>query len=56
MFGGMDDDGFYYVRTLGWGCHTSPHRPFQRGLLSWGGDEQRFLMDTWMNGQTGHLP
>lgn len=55
MFGGMDDDGFYYVRTLGWGCHTLPHQPFQRGLSSWGGDEQRFLMDTWMYGQvTSH--
>lgn len=57
MFGDMDDDGFYYVRTSGCGgCCTPPHQLFQGGLLqSWGGGEQGFLMDTWRNGQvTSH--
>lgn len=55
MFGGMDDDGFYYVRTLG-GCHSHLTAP-QRGLSqSWGGDEQGFpTTDAWGNGQaTSH--
>lgn len=47
VFGGMDDDGFYYVRT--------PHQPLKGLTQNWEGDEQGFLRDAWRCGQvTSH--
>lgn len=47
VFGDMDDDGFYYVRTLGY----APHPPFQGGLpRAREGDELGFLKEARRNG------
>lgn len=52
MFGGMDDDGFYYVRTLGTGaCHILLASPFREGSPRAGDrDERGSLMEAWWAG------
>uniref|UniRef100_A0A2K6BCD1 TSPO associated protein 1 n=1 Tax=Macaca nemestrina TaxID=9545 RepID=A0A2K6BCD1_MACNE len=57
VFGGMDDDGFYYVRTLmGRVYHTPAPQTSQGGLSqSWAGGWARNPQEVWWNG-TGHLP
>lgn len=53
MFGGMDDDGFYYVRTLGGMPPLTS--PAERAFPQLGGDGRGFLMDVWRNGwSTSH--
>ncbi|KAK2496652.1 hypothetical protein MC885_013248 [Smutsia gigantea] len=52
VFGGMDDDGFYYVRTLGTGaCHIPLASPFREGSPRAGDrDAQGSLMEACWNG------